>query len=71
MEVVLRGWAKSFNEVALQSDSFAGEKFIQEPIFSDINLDESGNILFSFSAILDPSLISYGNVVKADSGSSE
>lgn len=66
IKVLLEGQAKSFNSVALQSDSFAGEKFIKNPIFSDVNLDDSGNVLFTFVATLDPALLSYkGNLLES------
>jgi hypothetical protein len=61
--ISMQGRARNFSSVALQSDVFGKNKFIQEPIFSDLNLDKKGDVVFSFSAFIDPRLISYGNSV--------
>lgn len=62
--VLMKGEANSYSSVALQSDMFGGNKFIQEPIFSDFKLNSAGNVLFSFSAIIDRSLILYENNIE-------
>lgn len=59
VKVTMKGQAKNFASVALQSDAFTAEKFIKNPIFSDLNLDDSGNVLFTFTATLDPALTTY------------
>lgn len=61
INIALSGNALSFQSVALQSDAFGNSEFIKEAIFSDLNLDHSGNIIFNFSAVLDPSLLSYSD----------
>lgn len=61
--ISMRGRARNFSSVALQSDIFGQNKFIQEPIFSDLNLDKKGGVVFSFSAFIDPRLISYENTI--------
>lgn len=53
----LAGEAKSYASVALLSDSFAGDERIKNPVFSDIDLNETGGVKFSFHASLDPSMI--------------
>jgi hypothetical protein len=55
----LSGQGKYFSSVALQSDIFGQEKFLKNPVFSDLNPDASGNIVFKFVATVDPKLISY------------
>jgi len=62
--VSMAGVAHSFSSVALQSDSFEKEKALIDPVFSNLNLDESGNVIFNFTAEVDPSLLSYGNLVE-------
>lgn len=62
--VLMKGEANSYSSVALQSDMFGGNKFIQEPIFSNFKLSPSGNVLFDFSAIIDRSLILYENNIE-------
>ncbi|KKT44864.1 MAG: hypothetical protein UW34_C0007G0008 [Parcubacteria group bacterium GW2011_GWA2_44_15] len=58
----MTGQAKNFSSVALQSDIFGYEKYIKNPVFSDLNPDQSGNIVFKFSSTVDPALISYKNI---------
>lgn len=55
----MTGEAKNFTSVALQSDVIGKEKYVKNPVFSDLNPNSSGNIVFKFSASLDPDLISY------------
>lgn len=57
--VRLSGEGKSFSSVALQSDIFGQNKAFKSPVFSDLNPNQSGNIVFKFSAVLDPKLITY------------
>ena len=45
--------------VALQSAKFAGIRNMNDVLFSDLNLDQSGNVVFSFNSILDPRYVSY------------
>lgn len=61
--ISMKGRALNFSSVALQSDIFGKNKFVQEPIFSDLNLDKKGDVIFNFSAFIDPRLISYENAI--------
>lgn len=61
--VIMNGTAKSFNSVAIQSDEFGKSPVIKDPIFSNLNLDSGGNVVFDFSAIIDPTRISYATLV--------
>ena len=63
IQVTMKGKAPSFSSVALQSDIFGENKFIQDPIFSNLNLDEKGNIVFDFAASIDPRLVLYENII--------
>ncbi|MEX0917170.1 MAG: hypothetical protein WDZ90_01460 [Candidatus Paceibacterota bacterium] len=58
------GEARSFNAVALQSDAFGGNRFINNSIFSNLNIDQRGNVVFNFSATVDPRLISYERLIE-------
>ena len=60
----MSGTARSFTSVALQSDEFGKNRFISEPLFSGFDLDERGNVTFSVTAIVDPSVVSYVGRVK-------
>lgn len=62
-KILMKGIASNFSSVALQSDIFGENKFIQEPIFSNLNLDDKGDVIFDFSAFIDPRIISYENTV--------
>lgn len=57
--IQLGGEAKSYSSVALLSDSFVGDVRIKNPVFSNLNLNETGGVVFSFQASLDPSMVSY------------
>lgn len=55
----LQGEALSFASVALQSDEFGKHRSIQSPAFSDLTLDDRGNVEFVVEALISPSVISY------------
>ncbi len=61
--ISLRGVAKSFGSVALQSDVFGKSPFIKNPIFANPNLDQDGNVVFDFTATLDSRLLSYSEAL--------
>lgn len=55
----LKGVAKSYEGVALQSMEFSNNQLITNFVFSDVNADLAGNVSFSLKLTLDPSLFSY------------
>ncbi|XKT74760.1 MAG: hypothetical protein ACJKTH_01585 [Patescibacteria group bacterium UBA2163] len=57
--ITMAGEAASFNALALQSDTFGASPFFSEPLFSDFNIDERGNVVFSFSAVVNLGEIAY------------
>ena len=57
----LAGQAKSFTAVALQSDIFNQDKRIKNPVFSDLNPNSKGNIVFKFNANILPEAINFRN----------
>ena len=61
ISITMKGRGQSFSSVALQSDIFGKDPFIRNPLFSNLDIDEQGNVIFSFFATLDPMLISYRN----------
>lgn len=67
----MKGQAKSFAAVVLQSDSFAKGHQLRDPIFSNLNLDTVGNVVFDFSAFVEPSLVSYGKSLDRVLGGAE
>lgn len=63
--VIMKGQAKTFEVVAKQSEAFAaasalGGNFVN-PIFSDLDLDEAGNVTFTFLSSVNPKLMLYKN----------
>lgn len=61
--ISMAGEAVSFGAVALQSDAFGRIRTIRDPIFSDLNIDQKGAVVFNFSAFVDPSVVSYERVI--------
>ncbi|MFA6050884.1 MAG: hypothetical protein WC761_06890 [Candidatus Paceibacterota bacterium] len=55
----LNGSAKSYNAVAYQSEVLGRERALQDPIFSNLDLDNGGNVTFNFTTTVNPGFISY------------
>ncbi|MBU4480089.1 hypothetical protein KKG48_01425 [Patescibacteria group bacterium] len=60
-DISMDGVAKSYSSVALQSDRFSENPSIINPIFSDLDVDAVGDIIFKFSASVDKGILSYAN----------
>ena len=60
----LRGKSGGFSSIALQSDLFGKSKVIQNPVFSNLNLDEKGSVNFLFTAEVDLATILYKDTVR-------
>ncbi len=71
VKVDLDGEAKNYETLALQSSEFAKNKNIKGNVFSNINLDEKGNVIFKVEITLDPTVISYRDQLLRLSGGSE
>lgn len=59
ISISMKGVAKDFRGIALQADIFGKSKLIKDPIFSNLNLNQAGDAVFSFSAFIDPSFINF------------
>ncbi len=58
--VKVSGQARSYGSVALQADLLNGNKqFIKSAVFSNLNLDDKGNVTFDAMITLDPDLTNY------------
>ena len=66
VEITMAGEAKSFSAVALQSDVFGGQKIVKDPVFDNLDLDESGNVTFQFKAVIDPDFLLYKNLLAGE-----
>jgi len=60
----LEGQAIGYRSVALQSDLLTTNKQVIDPVFSDLSLDEKGNVLFKLSFSVDPAFVDYKQVLK-------
>ncbi len=63
ISVKMSGTAVGYRSIALQSDLFAKNKSIIDPVFSKLTLDDSGNVSFDLDFSVDPAFVNY----KADS----
>jgi hypothetical protein len=59
IKVQISGIAIGYRSVALQSDLFAKNKSLIDPVFSNLTLDNSGNVLFDLQFSVDPSFVNY------------
>ena len=62
----MNGVAKSYNAVAYQSTVFGNERALRGPIFSNLDLDNQGDVVFNFTTAVDPGFIAYTR--KANTG---
>ena len=64
LELKIIGEARGYAALALQADIFDKSQYFKTPIFSDLSLNEKGDVNFSFKAMLDPTLVSYERKVE-------
>lgn len=57
--IKLNGQAQNYRSIALQSDLYSSNKNLIQPVFSNLNLDEKGNVLFQLDFKVDPLLVNY------------
>lgn len=71
VDVSMTGRAQSYTAIALQSDALTKNKYIKDPVFSDLTLDDQGSVLFSLSFSVDPRLVSFGDSLSRLPGSTD
>ena len=60
IRVSLRGQSSSgYTPIALQSDMFLQNKYIKDPLFSNLLVDASGRVNFDLEFTVDPTYLSY------------
>lgn len=64
LELHMRGEARGYAALALQADIFSKSAHFNGPIFSDLSLNERGEVLFNFKTTVSPDLVSYTNEVE-------
>ena len=57
--LAMNGVAKSYNAVAYQSSVFGKERSLDGLIFSNLDLDASGNVVFNLATKINPAFIAY------------
>ena len=65
--VQISGVAVGYRSVALQSDLFTGNKYLIDPVFSNLSLDDKGNVLFDLEFSVDPNFIDYKKTLEITS----
>lgn len=63
IEVTLSGKAENYTAIALESDKLTENKYIKDPIFENLTLDDQGNVLFDLTFKVDPSLVLFGDTL--------
>ena len=64
LELQMRGEARGYAALALQADILSKSEYFKNPLFGDLTLNERGEVIFSFTAGVDESLISYQREVE-------
>lgn len=62
--IKLSGQASRYSSVALQSDLFKKNKNLIDPVFSNLALDDKGNVLFDLEFSVDPHFVDYKQTVE-------
>ncbi len=68
LTVKMSGSARSYTSIALESDMLGRNKYFQDVVFSNLQLDAAGNVGFDLAFTIDPAYLNYKNVM---SGASE
>ncbi len=63
--VTMKGEARSYATVALQSKVISENPNFINPQFSGLDLKENGNVLFSFKTEINPKLVSYSTLLES------
>lgn len=61
----MNGEATSYSTLALQAKIFSENTNFKNSQFGDLDLDKSGNVIFSFKSSVNPSLVSYDTYIKS------
>lgn len=66
----MSGMALGYQSVALQSDIFSENKYLIDPVFSNLLLDDKGNVAFDLDFSVDPNFVDYKSTLGTTNGSS-
>lgn len=62
-EITMRGEARGYSALAFQADVFNRNPHFRDSVFSDLALNDRGDVIFLFQTRIDPEMISYRNEV--------
>ena len=68
--VKMSGQAIGYRSIALQSELFTKNKYIVDPVFSNLSLDDKGSVLFDLEFSVDPSFVDYKQTLLAEGDNS-
>lgn len=68
--VSMSGQAVGYRSIALQADLFSKNKNLIDPVFSNLSLDEKGNVLFDLVFSVDASFVDYKQMLIGESSNS-
>ena len=66
--VSMSGQAIGYRSIALQADLFSKNKNIIDPLFSNLSLDEKGNVLFNLTFSVNSNFVNYKQTEKLKGG---
>jgi hypothetical protein len=64
--VKMSGQAIGYRSIALQADLFTKDKNLIDPTFSNLSLDDKGNVLFDLEFSVDPSFVDYKQILLSE-----
>ncbi|MBU1557653.1 hypothetical protein KKC45_01715 [Patescibacteria group bacterium] len=59
LHLSMKGIARDYSTVALQSDILGDHPLIKDIVFSNLDVNDEGQVVFDFSATVDKDLVSY------------
>ena len=63
IDVKMSGQSRGYMPIALQNEAFTKNKYIKNPIFSNLTLDDrTGNVTFDLTFSVDPDFVLYGKM---------
>ena len=67
IDVKMSGQAIGYRSIALQSDLLTTNKNLIDPVFSNLSLDDKGNVLFDLEFSVAPSFVDYKQMLSTES----
>ena len=68
--IKMSGQSIGYYPIALQADLFTKNKNLIDPVFSNLSLDDKGNVTFDLEFSVDPSFVDYKQMLKTESNNS-